>query len=230
VADLLAGLQAVQAVLLGLLHREKTGEGQKIVVDMLQSQLSALVYHASRHALTGEAEQRRGNAHRGLVPYDVFPCSDGWIALACGNDGIWRRLREALALVDDPAWRTNRGRVAARADVDRAVSAALAVLSMAEADRLLADAGVPAGPVLDVGQVRAHPAVQEVAVDHPILGRIPLPGPPIRTLTTRTEHRAPPQLGADRDHVLAELGWESARIADALRAGAFGPVPPSSGD
>ncbi|MBA2321034.1 MAG: CoA transferase, partial [Deltaproteobacteria bacterium] len=106
VADLFAGLHAVQAVLLGLLDRERTGKGTKTVVNMMQVQLGALVYHATRHAVTGEAEGPRGNAHRGLVPYDIYPCADGWIALACGNDGIWRRLVAALDLAAPRAWST----------------------------------------------------------------------------------------------------------------------------
>lgn len=223
-ADLLAGMQAIQAVLLGLLHRERTGEGQKIVVNMLQSQLAALVYHATRHAVTGELEERKGNAHRGLVPYDVFPVADGWIALACGNDGIWARLRRALGIDDVPEWRTNRGRVAHREAVDRAVAGALARLTKAEADATLAAAGVPAGTVLDVGEVRAHPAATEVTVEHPVLGPVPLPGPPIRSATTRGAHRVPPGLGADRDEVLREIGLGASEIAAAADAGAFGGV------
>ncbi len=223
-ADLLAGMQAIQAVLLGLLHRGRTGEGQKIVVSMLQSQHAALVYHATRHAVTGELEERKGNAHRGLVPYDVYPVADGWIALACGNDAIWGRLRGALNIDDVPAWRTNRGRVAARESVDRAVGGALAAMSRMEADRILAAAGVPAGTVLDVGEVRAHPAAVEVTVDHPVLGSVAVPGPAIRTATTRSAHRAPPALGADRDEVLSEIGLAPEDIARAEAAGAFGGV------
>src|SRR5688500_5960574 len=76
VADLVAGLLAVQGVLHGLLHRERTGEGQRIEVDMMQAQAACLVYHYSRYTVTGEAETPRGNAHKGLVPYGVYRCPD----------------------------------------------------------------------------------------------------------------------------------------------------------
>lgn len=221
-ADLLAGLQAVQAVLLGLLHRTTAGTGQKIVVNMLQVQLGALVYHATRHAVTGESEIQRGNAHRGLVPYDVYRCADGWLALACGNDAIWSRLVAALSFDARPEWSTNAGRVAERAAVDAAVSGALSTRTAAESDALFAEAGVPAGRVLDVAAVRAHPATHDVIVAHPTLGALPLPGPPIQTETTRVAHRSPPELGADRDGILAELGWGSQEIERAASAGAFG--------
>lgn len=222
VADLAAGLLAVQAVLQGLLHRERTGQGQRIEVNMMQAQAACLVYHLSRFAVTGEAEAQRGNAHRGLVPYDVFRCADGWLALACGNDGIWQRLRHGLAIEDRPEWRGNLGRVADRTGVDGAVAAALARLSVAEADALLAGVGVPCGPVLDVAGVARHPAVRSAVVDHPVLGPTPLPGPLLSTATTRTDHRPPPALGADRDAWLAALGYDAEAIRRLLDAGAFG--------
>ena len=92
-ADLLAGLFAVQAMLQGLLHKERTGEGQKIVVNMLQVQASCLAYHASRYAVTGEVGQQRGNSHFGIVPYDVFECADGgsrWPAPTTPPGPDWR--------------------------------------------------------------------------------------------------------------------------------------------
>jgi crotonobetainyl-CoA:carnitine CoA-transferase CaiB-like acyl-CoA transferase len=223
-ADLLAGLQAVQAVLLGLLHREKTGEGQKIVINMMQGQWASLVYHATRYLMTDEIESRRGSAHRGLVPYDTFPCADGWITIACGNDAIWRRLCEVLDLSNREDWQTNAGRVADRAAVDAAVRARTVLETMDALDGRLSRAGVPAGKVLAVDEVARHPVVQTVSVAHPVLGAVRLPGPTLHTATTRTHHTAPPSLGADRDDILAELGWDASRIAVAAAAGAFGAV------
>ncbi len=226
-ADLLAGLQAVQAVLLALLHREKTGEGQKIVVNMMQGQWASLVYHATRFLVTGEVESRRGSAHRGLVPYDTFPCADGWITIACGNDAIWRRLCEVLDIEAREDWQTNAGRVADRQAVDAAVRARTCADSMDSLDGRLARAGVPAGKVLEVDQVARHPVVHSVSVAHPVLGQVQLPGPTLQTATTRLHHSAPPSLGADRDGILAEIGWDSNRIAVAAAAGAFGAVRPA---
>jgi crotonobetainyl-CoA:carnitine CoA-transferase CaiB-like acyl-CoA transferase len=223
IADLVSGLYATQAVLLGLLHRERTGAGQKIVVNMLQAQASALVYHASRCAVTGAIDVQRGNSHAGIVPYDVYRCEDGWLVVACANDALWARLRAALDLPDDPRWRTNVARVTHRAEVDAAVQRALAGRTVADADAALAAAGVPAGPVLRPDEVLAHPAVRTAPVDHPTFGRIHLPGPVLATATTRTHHAAPPALGADTDAVLRDLGLLDRRDALAA-AGAFGPI------
>jgi crotonobetainyl-CoA:carnitine CoA-transferase CaiB-like acyl-CoA transferase len=221
-ADLLAGLWASQAVLLGLLERERTGRTQKIVVDMMQSQAAALAYHATRFLVAGEVEEQRGNAHRGLVPYDTYRCRDGWLALACGNDAIWTRLVAALGLPDRPEWATNAARVGARRDVDALVAAALAPRAIEDADRLLAEAGVPAGPVLPLDRTLAHPSVELVAAEHVALGTIRMPGPGVRTLTTRTEHVAPPVIGQDRDRILEVLGYDPAGIAALSAGGAFG--------
>lgn len=221
-ADLNAAHLCVQAVLLGLLHRERTGEGQKIVVNMMQAQVAALTYLASRYTMAGEVETPRGNQHRGLAPYDLYRCADGWLAVACGNDAIWQRIREALHLPDHEAWRTNAGRVAHREALDAALAKALGKLTVAEADRRLARAAVPAGPVLDTAGALAHPQVQRVRVDDPVLGTVELPGPAITTATTRTSHRAAPHLGDDSDSVLAELGYTPADLERLAAAGAFG--------
>lgn len=222
IADLVAGLLVTQAVLYGLLHRERTGSGQRIEVNMMQAQAACLVYHLSRYTITGEAEVQRGNTHRGLVPYDVYPCADGWLAVACGNDGLWQKLRSALGIEDRAAWRTNLGRVGARAEVDEAVAGALRALSVADADRRLAVAGVPVGPVQDTAQVVLHPSVDLAAVPHPVLGELALAGPILKTATTRTTHRPPPELGADRDAILASAGYDPDRIRDLAARRAFG--------
>ncbi len=226
VADLAAGLVVTNAVLQGLLHRATTGEGQALGVSMMQVQAASLVYHYSRYTVTGEAETQRGNAHRGLVPYDVYPCADGHLALACGNDGLWQRLRAALALPDEPTWRTNPGRVAARAAVDDAVRRALSALPAAEADARLTAAGVPCGRVLGVGDVAGHPAVREVTFDDPQLGRVRVPGPLVTTATTVTAHRPPPALGEHRDEVLRAAGYGDDAIEALAAAGAFGVSSP----
>lgn len=222
VADLLTGLLATQAVLLGLLERERTGRTQKIVVNMMHAQAAALAYHATRWLIAGEVEEQRGSAHRGLVPYDLYRCSDGWLALACGNDGMWRRLVPALGLPDEPGWARNADRVANRAAVDAVVAEKLAALRVADADALLAKAGVPAGPVLTMDRTLAHPAVDIVTAEHAALGAIAMPGPPLQTVTTRSQHSPPPTIGADRDAILAELGYDDVGIRRLIDGGAVG--------
>lgn len=221
-ADLVAGMLAANAVLVGLLHRERTGEGQKLVVNMLQAQAQLLSYHATRFTVAGEVETPRGNAHRGLVPYDVYACADGWLAVGCGSDRIWQRLRDALSLPDEPAWRHNVGRVADRDRVDALVRDRLSAMTRADADDLLARHDVPAGPVLTVDQTLAHAAVELIAFEHPQLGVVRVPAPAFHALGERREHRAPPALGAQRDEICAEVGLSTEEVRILAGRGAFG--------
>jgi len=222
VADLLSGLYATQAALLGLLEVERTGRGQKIVVNMLQAQAAALTYQASRYVLTGEEEAPRGSAHRGLVPYNLYPCSGGHIAIACGNDGMWQRLREAVRMEDRVQWRTNAGRVDDREALEQALCSAVAEVAVSELDARLCAAGVAAGPVLTIGQVLGHEAVSHVALRHPRLGEFQLPAPVLQTASTRAEHRCAPELGEHRDALLNELGYGQDSLDELERQGAFG--------
>lgn len=215
-ADLVTGLYAVQAVLQGILHRERTGEGQKIVVNMMQAQAAHLAYQATRQRVTGHHDTQRGNSHAGIVPYDVVRCADGWLVIACANDPTWQRLRHALDLPDRPEWRTNTERVAHREQVMAALEEALVHRTVDAADAMLAAARVPAGPVLTPDQTLAHPAVRNATVEHHHFGPVSLPGPVLETATTVQHHRAPPALGADWLSVLETLGLSDQ--ADALEA------------
>jgi crotonobetainyl-CoA:carnitine CoA-transferase CaiB-like acyl-CoA transferase len=213
IADLFAGCFAVQAILHALLARTSTGIGQRIIINMMQIQAQVLAYHASRYFVTGQVDQARGNAHAGIVPYDVFACLDGWFVIACANDAQWGRLRAALPLDDRPAWRTNAGRVADREAVDSAVAAAVRDKSTSDLDQLLVAADVPGGPVLDPAEALRHPTVQTVWMEHQRFGTIELPGPAYQASTTVQQHRAPPQPDQDRADILGGHGWAPRKTA-----------------
>ncbi|MFK7930240.1 MAG: CaiB/BaiF CoA transferase family protein [Myxococcota bacterium] len=221
-ADLIAGLYANQAILHGLLQRERTGETQKIIVNMMQAQASCLAYHATRWSVTGIVGQQRGNSHAGIVPYDVFRCADGWFVVACANDASWGRLCTALKLPPVAGWAKNVDRVANRDAVNETVQTTLATLSVSEAEAALTAFGVAGGPVLSPDQTLTHPAVNTVEFDHEALGVVRTPGPVLRTTSTREDHTPPPSLGEHRDSVLIEAGYSPSQIAELDRSGAFG--------
>ncbi|MBX2802086.1 MAG: CoA transferase [Myxococcales bacterium] len=224
IADLTTGMVACQALLTALLQRQVTRTGQKVVVNMLQVQAAMLSYHGLRWAVTGEVGGQIGNSHASIVPYDTYRCADGWLVVACPNDGVWRRLQRALDLPDPPEWQTNAQRVARRAEVDGAVRAVLEPLTREEALERLVAADVPAGPVQTPDQTLVHPAVRPAVFDHPQLGRVHAPGPLFRTSSTHTHHRPPPGLGQDTSVVMHALGFSEAEIGALRRAGAFGPA------
>ena len=145
----------------------------------------------------------------------------GTLAVGCGNDAIWQRLREALDIPDRLDWRTNAGRLDDRDAVDKAVERALSALTVSEADELLASHGVPSGTVQGIREVAEHPAVQLVAPTHPVLGPIPMAAPAYRSVTARRDHSPPPTRDQHRAEILDLLGLgnEASRLE---QGGAFG--------
>ena len=118
--DVLAGLFATVGILAALRHRDRTGEGQRVEIDLLSSLLAALVNQASAHTLAGAVPARMGNAHPSIAPYELYPTGDGELVLAVGNDRQFARLCETLGapgLAADPRFAANADRVGARAEL-----------------------------------------------------------------------------------------------------------------
>ncbi|MEU6917605.1 CoA transferase [Streptomyces olindensis] len=148
--DVITGLHASLGILAALRHRDATGQGQLVEVNLLGSLLSAMVNQASAYAVAGVVPGRLGNAHPSIAPYETFPTADRPIALAVGNDKQFAALAETLGepgLADDDRFRTNTDRVAHRTELRETL---IRLLSTGGADHwstVLLAAGVPAGPV-----------------------------------------------------------------------------------
>jgi len=163
VTDILTGLYSVNAILAALHQRGQTGRGQHIDMALLDVATATMANQAMNYLVTGKAPERIGNAHQNLTPYQVFDCSDGWIIIATGNDGQYRRLCGLLGLADmaeDPDYLTNADRIAHRDEMTRRLTAA--TILRAKADLLAAceAQGVPAGPINDLQEVFADPQVR----------------------------------------------------------------------
>jgi crotonobetainyl-CoA:carnitine CoA-transferase CaiB-like acyl-CoA transferase len=152
--DVLAGLFASVGILAALHHRERTGEGQIVEVDLLSSLLAALVNQGSAYTAGGVVPGRMGNAHPSIAPYELLATGDGDLVLAVGNDRQFAALCEVLGadeLATDARFATNAERVAHRAPLRAALEDRLAAQPAAEWARQLTAARVPAGVVNDVG-------------------------------------------------------------------------------
>jgi crotonobetainyl-CoA:carnitine CoA-transferase CaiB-like acyl-CoA transferase len=151
--DVLAGLFATVGILTALRHREATGEGQLVEVDLYSALLAALVNQGSAYTLAGVVPERLGNRHPSISPYEVFATGDGELVLAVGNDRQFAALCEAIGapdLASDPRFATNPDRVAARDALKAELERHLAARGAAEWSAELLARRVPAGQVNDL--------------------------------------------------------------------------------
>jgi crotonobetainyl-CoA:carnitine CoA-transferase CaiB-like acyl-CoA transferase len=150
VFDVMAGNHAVIGILAALRHREATGQGQHVEVNLLSSALSGLVNHSSAYVAGGVVPYRMGNAHPSVFPYEPLPTADRDLIIAAANDRLFRKLCDVLGIpevADDPRFALNRDRTANRAELTPILVERLATRGADEWFDLLVDAGVPCGPI-----------------------------------------------------------------------------------
>ncbi len=223
--DLTTGIFCAFGIVNALLHRIRTGLGQRVDGSLLETAVTLLNYHAEGYLLTGTQPKPLGSSHPSLSPYRTFKCRDGqWIFIAGANDRFWQRLAPALGLAEmatDPRFAVNIERVKHRRELEATLEAAIAKHDREPLLKVLEDAGVPATPVNTVKQVMedAQTAARSMIerVVHPRLGEIPVVGTPIKFSRMRAGvRRAAPQQGEHTDEILAEYDYSTADIA-ALR-------------
>lgn len=162
VVDVFTGIYAVVGVLAALHQRQTSGRGQHVDMALFDVATAIMANQAMNYLATGNSPKRLGNAHPNLVPYAVFDCSDGWIIIATGNDGQYRRLCEVLglpALGTAPDYATNADRIANRDALTAALSAVTRGRKRDELLEQLEGAGVPAGPINEMADVFADPQI-----------------------------------------------------------------------
>lgn len=226
IADLATGLYSTIAVLAALTHRDRTGEGQYIDMALLDVQVALLANMNTNFLASGKPPVRWGNAHPNIVPYQTFQTSDGWIIVAVGNDGQFRKFVEAGGrpeLADDERFATNPSRVRHRDTLVPILAEMVKARGKADWIDVLEAAGVPCGPINDLDEVFDNEQVvargMQVSLPHPSGANAKLVRNPIRMSATPPDARtAPPLLGAQTDDVLRDmLGYDDAKIAQ-LRA------------
>jgi crotonobetainyl-CoA:carnitine CoA-transferase CaiB-like acyl-CoA transferase len=234
VADLMAGMYALSAILAALYERAGSGRGQYIDLALLDTQIGWLANQNLNYFLSGHAPQRHGSAHPNIAPYQAFATADGFVMLAVGNDRQFASFCRAAALsgvAEDARFAGNAARVANRTALTERIAAVLKAKPTATWLTLLTAAGVPCGPINDIAQAFAEPQVRHrglrLELPHPRAGCVPGVRQPARFSRSTLEYRrAPPLLGEHIEEVLSErLGLSGAELAQLRAAGAFGPPP-----
>lgn len=211
ICDVLAGMNGAYGVVAALYERARTGRGRVVRTSLLASVVGAHAYQGSRWTVAGDVPVSIGNDHPSIAPYGTFRCADGLIQIGVANQGLWSRFAPVVGIdADDPRYATIADRSAHRAELTADIERALAGGTREQWLAKLAGLGVPAGSIRSIDEVYEWPQTRSqglvVEVEHPRLGRIELPGPPLRFDGAPVrEHAAPPLLGEHTDAVLAWL-------------------------
>lgn len=220
IADLLAGMYGAYGVVSALHERHRTGRGRVVRTSLLAAIVGVHAFQGTRYTVAGEVGRAQGNHHPSIAPYGLFACKDGMVQISCGSEGLWIRLAEAFGI--DPATpglATNRERVAHRDRLIELIDAAFAPYGLDELVERLSEVGVPAGQVRTLDHVYEWEQTRSqgliLDVEHPALGPITIPGPPIRLDDNafaggREQHLHPPLLGEHNELVRAWLDEQDA--------------------
>jgi crotonobetainyl-CoA:carnitine CoA-transferase CaiB-like acyl-CoA transferase len=219
-ADIFTGMYTTVAILAALRQRDATGEGSTIDCALFEAQVAVLGNQALNYLTSGKVPTRMGNAHPNIVPYAVYPASDGHFILATGND---RQFRDAMivigadVLANDPLYASNADRIARR---DELTAKIIAFTQILPRDTLLARLEalkVPAGPINTIADVFADPQAiargikADLAAPHAKGGTIPtVRGPILMDGKPMVASRPSPVLDGDRMDVLADPAWGGA--------------------
>lgn len=226
IADLAAGIFASNAIVAALFARERSGEGQRIDISLLDSMVALMSYVASNYLVSGENPKRYGNAHPNIVPYQEFKSRDGYIALAAGNDRQWSMLSNAIGhpeWAEDERFLTNPKRLENRDVLVEQVNQEIGQRDSEEWLSIFEEIGIPAAPINDMAHTFSDPQVQarnlRWEVPHPSAGTVPLVASPLNIPTSPTYVRHPPPLlGQHTVEILSNLLNYDEESIEALRA------------
>jgi formyl-CoA transferase/CoA:oxalate CoA-transferase len=222
ITDMVSGLYCAQGITAALLARERSGQGQRVDIGMLDTTAALLTYQAANWFATGKIPQRQGNRHATIAPYETFTTKDGEIVIAVGNDGIWERFCAAVNLPElgaDPRFKSNKDRMENYDEMRAPIDRAFRTKTCAEWIAILNTAGVANGEVRDIGQMLNDPQLAArhmvETLMHPTVGATRVIGAPIKLSENEASIRTPPPvLGQHTDEVLAEIGFDTQTIAE----------------
>jgi crotonobetainyl-CoA:carnitine CoA-transferase CaiB-like acyl-CoA transferase len=231
ISDTTAGMFLGQGILLALLHREQTGEGQWVHTSLLEGMLSKLDFQGARYTMNKDVPGKQGNFHPVQVPMGTYPAKDGLVNVAASTGKMWRNFCEALdarEMLTDPAYADGRSRARNRVRLNEAVGEVTSRFTTAELVERLNPVGVPCGPIYTIGEAFEDPQVRHLKMTrtapHKDLGDIALVRTPInlsRYPQHQNFHHAGPDPGEHTAEVLREFGLAADEIERLKQSGAI---------
>ena len=229
ISDTSAGMFLGQGILLALLHRERTGEGQWVHTSLLEAMMSKLDFQGARYTMSGEEPTQRGNDHPTQVPMGMFNAKDGHVNIAAFGGQMWQRFCDALnatALLQHPDYQSIGSRTRHRDQIKADMNAITEMFTVAELAQRLNEAGVPCGPINTIKEAFENPQVRHlgmaVPAPHEEMGDLNLVRSPINLSSfphPASLSRAAPDTGADGEDILRGFGVAADEIAALQQAG-----------
>ncbi len=221
IADLTAGNLLALGVMIALFERVTTGVGRWVTTSLLEAMIFMLDFQAARYLKDKEVAKQAGNDHPTSIPTGVFPTSDGFINIAASSSRVWERMCEAIGRPDwkeKPDWKAVQDRSRDRKAIHDAISAETKHKPSNHWIEVFEAAGVPCGPIYDIGQVFADPQVQHLGIARPMkspeLGTFDIVGSAINLTGLPKDIRiATAPAGAHTDEVLHSIGYTDKEIA-----------------
>lgn len=230
ISDTTAGMFLGQGILLALLHRERTGQGQWVHTSLMEAMLNKLDFQGARYTVDGDVARQEGNSHPTLVPMGTFDARDGKVNICGPGAAMWGKLCDFLQaphLLADARYKDQAARLAHRRELEEEINTLTSQFDVADLVDRLNRAGVPCGPVYDIGQafedVQAKHLRMTRPAQHAEIGTLNLLRSPINLSACAHADafkRAAPDAGEHSDEVLRELGYTEASIAAMRSEGA----------
>lgn len=229
ISDMYGSMMGITGMLSALIARSQTGRGQHVDISMLDAQISTLNYAATTYFMSGENPARIGNAHNTHVPYDIYPCQDGYIILAVVTDEFWHKLMNILELpqLDTEENSTRAGRGKNREQINQQLGRSLIAHKKGYWLEKLRAAGIPSAPVNDFAEAFAESQLEArnmvVEVEYPQGDRVRMPGNPVKLSETYADSFTPaPRLGEHNQEIFGDLlGKADTEISQLERTGAI---------
>lgn len=229
IADLCSGMFACHAILAALFRHERTGQGSRVDMALLDSQVAMMSYVASNYLVSGVPPARYGNGHPNIVPYQEFQASDGHFAFAAGNDRQWATFCRAIGRqewIEDERFASNQARVENREAVTEVLQELFSERAVSEWLELCLQIGIPAAPINSLDQVFQDPQVHarklRIQAEHPETGTIPMVASPLRLDGGSPAVRfPPPRLGEHTNEILEKAGYSAREIKQLRDEGAI---------